>query len=53
MSTGYWFASPKQPVIEFFDAFIDLMLHWRDWQTDQLLWNEACFQTFAERGLKL
>lgn len=41
MSTGYWFASPKQPVIEFFDAFIDLMLHWRDWQTDQLLWNEV------------
>ena len=44
MSTGYWFATPAQPVIEFLDAFIDLMLHWRDWQTDQRLWNEASFQ---------
>lgn len=42
MSTGFWFANPAQPVQEFLDAFIDLMLHWRDWQIDQLLFNEAC-----------
>lgn len=41
MSTGFWFIEPTEPAKEFLAAFIDLMLHWRNWQQDQLLWNEV------------
>lgn len=41
MSTGFWFVEPTPPAKEFLGSFIDLMLHWRDWQTDQRLWNEV------------
>lgn len=45
MSTGFWFANPSPPIMEFFEGFIDLMLHWRNSQTDQRLWNEATLPT--------
>lgn len=41
MSTGFWFIEPTEPAKDFLESFIDLMLHWRDWQTDQRLWNEV------------
>ena len=41
MSTGFWFIQPTQPAREFLEAFIDLELYWRNWQTDQRLWNEV------------
>ena len=41
MSTGFWFIQPTQPAREFLEAFIELELYWRNWQTDQRLWNEV------------
>ena len=40
-STGFWIVQPTQPAREFLEAFIDLELNWRNWETEQRLWNEV------------
>ena len=41
MSIGFYSMRPSQSNIEFLEAFLDVQLHERVWQTDQILWNEA------------
>lgn len=56
MSTGFWFVQPTQPSRDFLAAFIDLELHWRNWQTDQRLWNEArlvCAAQFSSSSVAI